>query len=147
MHKVVALAGSLVTRICEGQFGITRREWTVMAVVARDESTTWAETARRSEIDDARLSRAVSSLATKGLLKKEHLPDRLIVLSLTEQGRQLYAELFPLARDINEQLIGALSDPKVEALDESLRGLHARAEELAREMDVPKARRSRGGRK
>jgi DNA-binding MarR family transcriptional regulator len=144
MHKVVALAGSLVTRICEGQFGITRREWTVLAIVARDESTTWAEAARRLEIDDARLSRAVSSLATKGLLKKEHLPDRLIVLSLTEQGRQLYAELFPVARDINERMIGALSEPRVDALDESLRGLHAQAEELAREMQVPKARRSRG---
>lgn len=144
MHKVVALAGSLVTRICEGRFGITRREWTVLAVIARARKISWRDAGKRCEIDDARLSRAVTSLAKKGLVEKAYLPDRQLLLSLTEQGDMLYAEILPLAREIHHELIEVLDRPQVDMLDATLATLHARAESLAQTVPLPKARRSRG---
>jgi len=147
LSKVVSLGGGIVTRICEGQFGVTRREWTVLAIVARADSMSWSEAAQRCEIDDARLSRAVSSLVAKKLLRKSHTPERQVVLALTPDGRQLYDTMFPLARQINMHMLEALDERLVDALSEALDRLHARGEEIARDTPVPKARRSRGGRR
>ena len=35
LGRVLGTAGSLITRICEGEFGITRREWRVLANLAK----------------------------------------------------------------------------------------------------------------
>jgi DNA-binding MarR family transcriptional regulator len=147
MHKVIALGGGVVTRICEGHFGITRREWTVLAILARADAMAWTEAAQRCELDDARLSRAVSSLAEKGLLQKSHLPDRQVVLALTAEGKELYAAIYPLAYEVHVEMLKALDDDLVAALEDALQRLHDQAEELVRKTDVPKARRSRGGRR
>ncbi len=143
MSKVIAQGGSIVTRICEGQFGITRREWTVLAIAARADGMLWAELARRSEIDDARLSRTVTSLVGKKLLAKSHLPDRQLVVRLTQDGMDLYLKVFPLARSINADLLAALEPHHVAALEDILVRLHERGEQVVREADVPKAGRFR----
>jgi len=144
MHKVVALGGSLVTRICEGRFGITRREWTVLAIVSRAPEMQWADLRARSELDDARLSRAVSSLVHKGLAKKASRPNRQVLVSLTDSGRRRYEEIFPIAREINADLLRELGTDVADTLDSALVTLHQKAEELASETVVPKAHRLRG---
>jgi DNA-binding MarR family transcriptional regulator len=143
MHKVVALGGSLVTRICEGQFGITRREWAVMAIVSRTPEMQWAELRVRSELDDARLSRAVSSLVDKGLARKASRPNRQICVSLTENGRRIYEEIFPIARDINMDLLREIGTHATETLDTALVMLHRKAEQLASSTVIPKTDRGR----
>ena len=144
MHKVVALGGSLVTRICEGRFGITRREWTVLAIVSRAPEMQWAELRTRIELDDARLSRAVSSLVDKGLARKASGPNRQVLVSLTDSGRRRYEEIFPIARAINTDLLRELGTDAADTLDSALVTLHQRAEELASATVVPKADRLRG---
>jgi len=147
MSKVIAQGGSIVTRICEGRFGITRREWTVLAITARADSMLWAEVSRRCEIDDARLSRAVSSLVDKKLLLKSQLPHRQLALSLTQAGRDLYAQMFPIALGINAQMMSALDPGLADALVQALERLHERGEQMVRDTVVPKANRSRGARR
>ncbi len=147
MSKIVALGGGIVTRICEGQFGITRREWTVLAIVARAPSMALSEVGHRCEIDNARLSRAVSSLVAKKLMRKTHRPDRQIDLQLTDAGMALHASLFPIALDINRKMIDALDPQLVHALDDALALLHAQGVQLVRETVVPKARRSHADRR
>lgn len=146
MSKIIALGGGIVTRICEGQFGITRREWTVLAIVARAPSMAWSDVAQRCEIDDARLSRAVSSLVAKKLLRKTHRPDRQVELQLTEAGQSLHASMFPIALDIHRKMIDALEPGLRQALDDALALLHVRGGELVRDTAVPKARRSHADR-
>ncbi|MDO8388345.1 MAG: MarR family transcriptional regulator [Polaromonas sp.] len=147
MNKIVALGGSLVTRLCEGRFGITRREWTVLGILARQTQLPWTDLAQRCEIDNAQLSRAVTSLASKGLAEKTHLPNRRIEVSLTPKGSELYTELFPLARDINLGLLRELDIESVAALDQLLDALHTQGEQLSRETSVPKAARLLGRRR
>lgn len=147
MNKIVALGGGLVTRLCEGRFGITRREWTVLGVLARQPQLPWTDLAQRCEIDNAQLSRAVTSLVDKGLAEKAQLPNRRLDVSLTPKGSELYAELFPLARDINLGLLRELNLESVTALDQVLDALHTQGERLSRETSVPKAARLLGRRR
>jgi DNA-binding MarR family transcriptional regulator len=144
MSKVIALGGSLVTRICEGRFGITRREWSVLAIAAREQEMPWSQLRERTELDDARLSRAVSSLVEKGLARKSTKPNRQVVVNLTDTGREIYAEIFPIARDINSEMLRTLEPELTETMDLVLTRLHERAQQLAAQTDVPKAGRLRG---
>lgn len=145
LSKVVALGGSVVTRICEGQFGITRREWTVLATIAPHGELAWSEAARRCEIDGARLSRAVAGLVGRKLLRREKAPSRLVHLRVTDEGRALYEELFPLAAEVNAAIARALDTKALDALEQALARLHRRGEEVVRDTPAPKADRLRGG--
>jgi len=144
MSKVIAQGGGLVRRICEGRFGITRREWTVLAIVATQSRVAWSEVRVRCEVDEAQFSRAVSSLVAKGLLHRENLPNRQVLLQLSEPGRALYEEMFPIALGIHGELLAALDPATIAILESALARLHERGEELAARTPVPKADRSRG---
>ncbi|MBU4610677.1 MarR family transcriptional regulator [Achromobacter sp. GG226] len=144
MSKVLALGGSIVTRLCEGQFGITRREWSVLAVLARAPKMTWKSLATQSGLDKSRLSRGVTSLVQKELARKTYLADRQLILEITDKGRALYAELFPLARQVNLGLLQDLDAETLACLDAALVAMHERAQALAAEMPLPKAERRLG---
>ncbi len=66
-----------------------------------------------AQLDRARTSRAVSSLAAKGLLQRSvgRGDRRYSTLSLTAEGRALHAESFPLVAEINRELVSVLPDP------------------------------------
>lgn len=144
LSKIVSLGGSIITRLCEGGYGITRREWAVLAILVTQDRLLWSEVAQRAELDDARLSRAMSSLVGKGLAHKTSDPNRHVHLAATERGRDLYAEIYPFAQAIHAQLLEHLDDASVAALDRALSVVHAQAERLARESALPKADRRLG---
>ena len=144
MSKIVSLGGGLVTRLCEGQFGITRREWAVLGVLATSENLDWPELLRRTELDDARLSRAVSSLVGKRLALKTQKAGRQFVVALSEEGRRLHEQIFPQAREINRQILEGLDTQALDSLDKALIAIHEHAERLARTMVWPKASRRLG---
>lgn len=144
LSRIVSIGGSLVTRICEGQYGITRREWAVLALVAQADAVKWSRIVEQSELDGPRLSRAVSSLVRKGLASKRHLPSRGVWVSLTDSGRSIYAELLPVTISLNARLLEGLGDVEFKLLGRALESIHRRAIDLAEEMPVPKADRRRG---
>lgn len=144
LSKIVSIGGSMVTRICEGRFGITRREWAVLALLAQADEMKWARLVEQSELDNARLSRAVSSLVSKGLAVKRPISSRGILVSLTDSGRTVYAELFPIAQDVNMRLIESLDEADRRRLDLVLDSIHQKAIDLAKESHLPKADRRRG---
>jgi DNA-binding MarR family transcriptional regulator len=148
MNRLVAVAGSMVIRLCEGRFGITRREWRVLALLARQEGLLSSELAEQAQLDRARTSRAVTSLVTKQLVRRQVEPGdrRQARLSLTPQGRSVHDQLFPLVREINRDLLAALSAGEVRELDGMLERLQARADAVVPQAALPKADRRRGGR-
>jgi DNA-binding MarR family transcriptional regulator len=146
MSKVLSIGGSLVTRLCEGQFGISRREWAVLSILATQPQMPWSELARRMELDSPRLSRAVSSLVSKGLAIKSGT-GRQLCLSLTEPGRQRYGQIFPLAHAINQAIVQDLDAASLQTLDRALSLLHQRASQLSEELTLPKASRRLGKRR
>jgi DNA-binding MarR family transcriptional regulator len=144
LSKIVSIGGGMVTRICEGQFGITRREWAVLALLAQAEEIGWSRLIEQSELDNARLSRAVSSLVGKGLAAKRHVPSRGVKVSLTDSGRAVYAELFPITRSVNLRLLEGLDEAACKQLGSMLDAIHRKSVELAEGAQLPKADRRRG---
>ncbi len=137
MWMVSAHTGRVIARLCERDFGITRREWRVLAHLAVSEGVLSSELAERVGLDRARTSRAVSSLSDKHLVARTPRPGdrREIVLHLTDAGRDLYAALFPRAADINIALMQGLSDAQIEQLGQLLAHLGNQARNMARAAD------------
>jgi DNA-binding MarR family transcriptional regulator len=147
ISRLLSVAGGMVIRLCEGRFGITRREWRLLATLASRGALGSSQLAEHAQLDRARTSKAVGSLVAKGLLSRSQPvgDKRHVLLRLTPQGEALHAELFPLATDINAQLLGALDEEGRAALDDALRRLQLRADALVAAADLPKADRRRRG--
>lgn len=147
LSRLLGTAGSMVIRLCEGSFGITRREWRVIALLAQDEGLLSSELALRAQLDRARTSKAITSLVGKKLLVRQTRAGdrRQAALALTDAGRALYEVLFPLVREINRDLLSCLSPDNVARLDAALDALQLQAEAMVAQAELPKADRRRGG--
>ncbi|MFD1711974.1 MarR family transcriptional regulator [Ottowia sp. GY511] len=130
-----ARAGRLVMRMCEADFGVTRREWRLMSYLARHDGVLPSELADYAALDRARTSRAVSSLVDKHLVRRQPRPHnrREVVLTLTETGRDLHDRLLPRVAAINGQLMSALSAQEAATLAELLQRLKNQADNMASE--------------
>jgi len=147
LSRLVGVAGGMVIRLCEGRFGITRREWRLIAVLASRGELGSSQLAEHAQLDRARTSKVVGSLVEKQLVSRVARSGdrRQVLLGLTEAGQALYEELFPLVTSINAELMGALRKEDAAQLDESLHRLQARAERMVQEAVLPKADRGRRG--
>ncbi|MBV7430403.1 MarR family transcriptional regulator [Acidovorax sp. sif1233] len=149
LNRLLAVAGSLVVRLCEGGYGVTRREWGLLMMLAQHPGMPPAELARRLGLDRARTSRAVTSLLAKKLITRDAMPGdrRQAVLTLTPAGQAVHDGLFPQVKALNQELLAGLEAPDVRALDHALSDMQQRAEALvAARTDVPRTYRLRGGR-
>ncbi|MFN3439090.1 MAG: MarR family winged helix-turn-helix transcriptional regulator [Acidovorax sp.] len=149
LNRLLAVAGSLVVRLCEGGYGITRREWGLLMVLAQHPGMPPAELAQRLGLDRARTSRAITSLLAKKLLTRDAMPGdrRQAVLSLTPAGQAVHDDLFPQVKALNQDLLAGLNAGAIQALDHALADMQKQAEALVvRRTDVPRTYRLRGGR-
>jgi DNA-binding MarR family transcriptional regulator len=139
----------MVIRLCEGRFGITRREWRILALLAHDDGLLSSELAARAQLDRARTSRAITSLVGKKLVRRETgVADRRQArLALTAQGRQVHDTLFPLVCDINVGLLQPLQQAEVAQLEAWLDAMQSQAERLQQSAELPKADRRSGARR
>ncbi len=148
INRLLQVAGSMVIRLCEGRFGITRREWRVIALLAADGEQLSSQLAERAQLDRARTSRAITSLVAKKLVQR--LPGqadrRQARLALTPAGRALYDEMFPLVGEIHRGLVSVLDAGAVRQLDDALDRLQQQADRMVAQAELPKANRRRGGR-
>lgn len=134
LYRVARLsvtAGAPVVRLCESRFGITRREWRLIAMLADAGTLAPSQLAQAVQLDRARTSRAVSSLLAKGLVERRVRANdqRYAQVALSEAGRALHAALFPLVAEINRGLLRALSADEVALFEALLARLQQRAEQ------------------
>ena len=137
MWQVQAHAGRVVVRLCETEFGITRREWRVLAQLAAHEGVLSSQLAQWASLDRARTSRALTGLAAKGLVERTPRPGdrREVRVHLTAQGRALHAALLPRVAQINRQLLSVLSEHEIKMLDACLQRLQVQAQQMGAGMD------------
>lgn len=145
VSQLLATAGGMVTRICEGRFGITRREWRMLAFLVKEQGIPPSQLAQRAQLDRARTSRAITSLVGKQLVVRVPKPGnrREAILTVTDKGRKVYDTMLPLAVDINHRLAAALAPQDAERLDHMLDQLQACADDMLAKADLPKANRRR----
>ena len=132
LWQLQAAARRPVVRLCEAEFGITRREWRMLAQLADSEGMPSSALAERAALDRAQTSRAVGALVQKGLVVRTPRPGnrREVLLHLTERGRALYAALLPRVAAINQELLSVLSETEVATLDALVQRLRAQAERM-----------------
>lgn len=147
LSRLLAIGGAPVIRLCEGRYGITRREWRILALLAREENLLSSELAQRAQLDRARTSKAITSLVGKKLVRREPRPGdrRQASLALTADGRTLFKSLFPQVLEIHHDLLQVLDAGEVMQLDGMLERMQAQADLLALQAGLPKADRRRGG--
>ena len=150
LGRLSSVAGSMVVRLCEGGYGITRREWAVVAQLYENGSLPPSALAERMHRDRARTSRTLTALGKKQwVLRTVPANDRRSALvSLTPAGRQLYEALMPQIQAINSQILKALQPEQAARFDEALERLLAQSQYLVTELgpDLPKANRRQGQR-
>lgn len=148
INRLRAIGGGMVLRYCEGQFGVTRREWVMLALLSTDEGLQPSELAVRAELDRSATSKAITAMVRKGLVERQASrgDHRRAQLRLTAKGRTLYVNILPIVTGINRQLMGALSHAEIALLDSMLERIEAQAGVLAQGMpELPRADRRRGG--
>lgn len=146
LARLSAIAGSMVVRLCEGRFGITRREWRLLAALADAGPQASSVLAERAELDRARTSRALGQLIDKRLVRREASAPGAggATLRLTDAGVALHAALWPEVAQINRALLETLGDEDVARFEATLAQLTERAQSLADQAQLPKT--GRGGR-
>jgi DNA-binding MarR family transcriptional regulator len=138
----------MVVRLCEGRYGITRREWRLIALLAAHGGMSPSELAERAHLERARTSRYITELAARHLIRRVPDPQdgRRAEVDLTPRGRQLYDDLFPQSVRFNCQVVAALDAQELQAFEQALAKLTVRAESIAAGKPVPeKADRRHGG--
>lgn len=147
MHRVLAHGGGTIRRLCEGQLGITWREWRLIASLRPGMSLLSSELAQHAQLDRARTSRAISSLVSKGLINRQVVPSdqRKATVCLTDKGRAMYESFFPVVAELNQRLVHSLNEVELAVLDKALSAIQAEAEKMLSNHALPKANRRRSG--
>jgi DNA-binding MarR family transcriptional regulator len=149
--RLYAASTAPVTRLMEGHWGITRREWRLLAQLAMHGGLSPSTLAERANLDRARTSRAISSLVGKKLVQRaaQRGDARRASVVLTAAGRRLFEEIFPQVAAINARVVAALDNAEVEVLDRALTRLTAQAVKLNGEIaqDVRADRQAGGSRR
>ncbi|QNP47224.1 MarR family winged helix-turn-helix transcriptional regulator [Diaphorobacter aerolatus] len=122
LSKLHASAGRLITRLCERDYGITRREWGMLMWLMREPGIGPSDLAERLELDRSRISRAVATMMDKGLVQRTNRETnrREAQLQLTPQGQRLHDDIWPRVRAINVGLLEPLNADSVAALNQAL---------------------------
>lgn len=148
ISRLLASSGAMVVRLCEGRYGITRREWRLIAVLAEEGAMSPSELAERAHLERARVSALITALADKKLLRRVPVPGdaRRAEVLLTEAGKGLYDELLPQSVHFQQEVLAVLSAPERQQFESALQKLTEAAERIAATRPVlEKADRRNGG--
>ena len=148
ISRLLASSGAMVVRLCEGRYGITRREWRLIAVLAEEGAMSPSELAERAHLERARVSALITALADKKLLRRVPVPGdaRRAEVMLTEAGKALYDELLPQSVHFQQEVLAVLSPPERQQFESALQKLTEAAERIAATRPVlEKADRRNGG--
>jgi DNA-binding MarR family transcriptional regulator len=113
-------------------FGLSIPEWRVMAVLAANPGLSAAEVTARTAMDKVAVSRAVATLLSVGRLRRTTAKNdrRRTHLELTTAGKNVYAQVVPMALNYERHLVAPLSARDRATLDRLMRILLGRAVEL-----------------
>ncbi len=148
--RLFSLAGAPVIRLCEGRYGISRREFRLLTLVVESGPISPSGLSELAHLDRARTSRIIAALLNKKLVRRDALETdgRRFMVMATDEGRRLHRKLFPQIATINRDLMSVLDEAQADALDRILTVLteHALAlnASIARDVRADRGRHAAG---
>ena len=132
LKRLVTLGGAPAIRLCEGRYGVARLEWRLVATQVEDGGMAPSALAERMHLEPGRVSMAIKRLVTKGLVDRLEQPGdrRRAVVRASATGEQLYRQLFPQLAQINRRILAALTEDETAQLEQTLRKLTERAQQI-----------------
>lgn len=117
------------------EFGISIAEWRVIAVLGAFAPLSSNEIGDKTEMDKAKVSRAVAMLLKAGRIERAPHPtdQRLIQLTLSRPGRKIYDSIVPRALALEADLTRGMSRRELEQIHELLDRLGARIDSVTAE--------------
>ncbi|WP_233863346.1 MarR family winged helix-turn-helix transcriptional regulator [Paraburkholderia adhaesiva] len=102
----------------QAKLGITLPEARLIAAVGAFGPFSVMELARHANLDKSQASRAAEALMRRGLMRRDASEEdgRLVLVSLTPEGRVLYRKVMPVARKWNLDFFSCLDDKEREIL-------------------------------
>lgn len=134
-YRMVNLADGIsnaCSKIYREEFDVSIPEWRVLARLAEHDKLNAKDIGDITFMDKSRVSRAVKLLEDKGLLikVKDCTDNRASFLSLSDEGRDLYAKIAPKALDWEAELIDVLNTVEYRDFLRVLEKLDARLEKM-----------------
>ena len=125
---------SLIATRYRKRFGLKIPEWRIMAVLGDSGRLTQRALTAATVMDKVAVNRAVKVLEDRGLVARVPNPGdgRSHLLELTGEGRAIHAEVMPLARATERELLGGLKPDEEALLRRLLADMRSRADLLAR---------------
>lgn len=126
-HALNAQTAAVLDRVA----GISLAQWRVLVMVGAGTATTARDISRRSIIDPAMISRTTHALEQAGMLQT-HRPEsdrRVVELSLTSRGREIYDRTLPYMQARNRELLAHLDPDERDAIYRILEKLESAAGE------------------
>ena len=116
-------------RILKREAGITLGQWRIIALIAGGASTS-RELAQKSGFDPAFVSRTIAGMEPARLIATSRAKDdkRVLELRLRREGRELYERIFPVMRERQRALFGALSPEEGRLICGALEKIEAAAD-------------------
>ena len=124
-HALNAQTAAVLDRVA----GISLAQWRVLVMVGTGTATTARDISRKSIIDPAMISRTTRALEDAGLLRT-HRPEsdrRVLELSLTPKGREIYDRTLPYMQARQDTLLDHLDPDERKAIFRILEKLEAAA--------------------
>lgn len=127
----------MVARAYRARFGLSIWEWRTLAILGEGRSITAQDLADMAAMDKVAVSRAVKNLVDRGLVERvAHEGDgRSRLLHLTADGKQVYQDVVPMARQAEARLLERLSVDEREQLSRLLEKVRVSAQGLLDQSD------------
>lgn len=148
LARLEGFCGTLVTRLCEGEFGITRREWRFIGLLAALGPLTPSDLAVHASLNRGCTSKTLAALSDKGLVERHAVGGdaRRLHVGLTLEGGDLHAQMFAALTAVNREILGSLADEDLARLSTLLAKMEAQAQRVAESAaSLPHADRRHGG--
>jgi DNA-binding MarR family transcriptional regulator len=122
LHVLNKLAERGISERYQVKLGVSLPEARVIASVGSFGPFSIMELARHANLDKSQASRAAEALIRQGLVQREQSAEdgRVVLVSLTTEGRALYRKVMPIARKWNGDLFDCLDDEEKIAFGQAL---------------------------
>lgn len=123
---------AIVADTYQGKFALSITQWRIMAVLGEYPGSSADQVSLKTQIEKSMLSRAISTLLQRKLIKRQFDSDdrRRSILTLTKSGMAVYDEIVPLSYQHEKDLLACFNQREQTQLSELIDRLYQHAQQL-----------------